>query len=88
MVHRRAEPLYAQLGPEAGRPLRIDFSQGPGVFFTTFRTGPGTPPPGWGAAPGAATRSAAYDADVIDVEVVDEDDEDDDRPPPELPRPR
>jgi len=84
VVHRRAEPLYVQLGPDAGRPLRIDFSQGPGVFFTTLRTGPGTPPPGWGAAPGTSPRSTAYDADVIDVEVV----EDDDHPPPELPRPR
>ncbi len=59
VVHRRAEPLYAQLGPEAGRPFRIDFSQGPGVFFTTLRTGPGGPPPGWSAAPGAATRAPA-----------------------------
>jgi len=82
VVHRRAEPLYAQLGPEAGRPFRIDFSQGPGVFFTTFGTGPGTAP-SWGAPPGATTRSPAHDADVIDVEVVD-----DDHTPPELPAPR
>ncbi|HXZ61502.1 MAG TPA: hypothetical protein VEG62_02085 [Acidimicrobiales bacterium] len=79
VVHRRAEPLYAQLGPDAGRPLRIDFSQGPGVFLTTFRTGPG-PSAGWGAA---ATRSTA-DADVIDAEVI----EDDDHTPPELPTAR
>ena len=81
VVHRRAEPLYAQLGPDAGRPLRIDFSQGPGVFFTTFVTNPEGPPPGWGATPPTANRSRSSDADVIDVEVVD----DDDRPPPELP---
>ena len=55
VVHRRAEPLYTQLGPQAGRPLRIDFSQGPGVFFTTFRAGTGAAPSGWGTAPGAAT---------------------------------
>ena len=81
VVHRRAAPLWAQLGPDAGRPLRIDFSQGPGVFFTTFRTGPGTAP-GWGAAPGPAARTSVHDGDVIDVEVVDDEDTPHELPPP------
>jgi hypothetical protein len=53
----------------------MNFTQGPGAFFTTFRTdarGAGTPG-GWGSP------SAGYDPTVIDVEVVD--DEDEQRPP-------
>ncbi len=38
VVHRRALPLWAQLGPDAGRPLQVQFTQGPGMFFTTFRS--------------------------------------------------
>lgn len=74
---RRARPLWARLGPDAGRPLIMNFSQGPGAFFTTFRADPrgAGAPGGWGGT------SAGYDPNVIDVEVVDEDD---DHGPPEL----
>jgi hypothetical protein len=78
VVHHRALPLWEQLGPDAGRPLQVNFTQGPGVFFTTFRSTAGTPA-GW-TPPGAA----ADDPSVIDVEVV----EDDDHGPPELHAPR
>lgn len=74
---RRARPMWARLGPDAGRPLMMNFSQGPGAFFTTIRTdarGAGTPG-------GRGGPSAGYDSDVIDVEVVEEDDE---HGPPEL----
>ena len=47
VVHRRALPLWAQLGPDAGRPLQVQFTQGPGMFFTTFRS-PGAGQAGWG----------------------------------------
>jgi hypothetical protein len=75
VVSRRARPLWAQLGPDAGRPLQMNFMQGPGVFFTTFRTG--GPGPGWG--------SHVDDADVIDAEVVEDDER---QGPPELHAPR
>jgi hypothetical protein len=79
VVYRRALPLWGQLGPDAGRPLRVQFTQAPGAFFATFGSGGGGPagggPAGWGA-PGAA-----HDSDVIDVEVVEDDDE---HEPPEL----
>jgi len=75
VVHRRALPLWAELGPDAGRPLQVQFTQGPGMFFTTFSS-TGAPPPGPGPA-------SAHDSDVIDVEVV----EDDGEGPPELPAP-
>jgi len=77
VVHRRALPLWAQLGPDAGRPLQVQFTRGPGMFFTTFRS-TGTPQPGWGPP-------AAHDPDVIDVDVVEDDDE---QGPPELNAPR
>ena len=75
VVSRRARPLWAQLGPDAGRPLQMNFMQGPGVFFTTFRTG--GPGPRWG--------SHVDDADVIDAEVVEDDER---QGPPELHAPR
>jgi hypothetical protein len=75
VVHRRALPLWGQLGPDAGRPLRVQFTQAPGAFFATFGGGAGGGPAGWGPPPGAA-----HDDDVIDAEVVD----DDDHGPPEL----
>jgi hypothetical protein len=80
VVHRRALPLWGQLGPDAGRPLRVQFTQAPGAFFATFGGGgpAGGGPAGWGS-PGAAN-----DDDVIDAEVV----EDDDHGPPELHAPR
>jgi hypothetical protein len=73
---RRARPMWARLGPDAGRPLVMNFTQGPGAFFATFRTDA----PGAGAPGGWGNPSAGYDPDVIDVEVVD----DDDHGPPEL----
>jgi hypothetical protein len=68
--------MWARLGPDAGRPLIMNFTQGPGAFFTTFRSDGGRAgaPGGWGNPP------AGYDPDVIDVEVVD----DDEPGPPEL----
>jgi hypothetical protein len=85
VVHRRAQPLWAQLGPDAGNPL-VNFLQGfaqrPDVFFTTFRTGQGGPgSPGWG--PAGPARPAHGD-DVIDVEVVEDSVDGDDHGPPEL----
>jgi hypothetical protein len=78
---RRAQPLWARLGPNAGRPLVVNFSQGPGAFFATFRNG--SPGPGgqegWGAPP------TPYDPNVIDVEVVEDDE---DHGPPEIHAPR
>src|SRR5580658_5210256 len=53
VVYRRALPLWGQLGPDAGRPLRMQFTQSPGAFFATFGGGPGGPAgPGWGQSPG------------------------------------
>jgi hypothetical protein len=81
VVFRRAQPLWARLGPNAGRPLVVNFSQGPGAFFATFHTGaPGADgPAGWGAAP------TTNDPNVIDVDVVEDDE---DHGPPELHAPR
>ena len=75
VVFRRARPLWAQLGPDAGRPLQVNFMQSPGVFFTTFRTG--GPGPGWG--------SQGENSDIIDAEVVEDDEH---QGPPELHAPR
>jgi hypothetical protein len=79
VVHRRAQPLWAALGPDAGRPLQFHVSQGPGGMFTFFSSG-GVPPNQWDPGTGAAAGAARHDGDVIDVEVVDDDHE-----PPELP---
>lgn len=76
---RRARPLWAELGPNAGRPLIMNFAQGPGAFFATFRTPGGPAGPNWGA------DAAPYDPNVIDVEVVEDDE---DHGPPELHAPR
>jgi hypothetical protein len=81
VVFRRALPQWEQLGPNAGRPLQVQFTQGPGAFFATFRAEAGGPP-GWGPAGGDAPEP--YDPNVIDAEVV----EDDDHGPPELHAPR
>ena len=83
VVHRRALPLWAQLGPDAGRPLQMTFTQGPGMFFTTFRS-TGSGQAAWGPK-GAAAHDPAHDPNVIDVEVVEDDDE---QGPPELHTPR
>jgi hypothetical protein len=85
VVYRRALPLWAQLGPDAGRPLRVQFTQAPGAFFATFGGGPGAGPAGWGPPPGSAYDGDVIDADVIDAEVVDDDE---DHRPPELLPPR
>ena len=88
VVHRRALPLWGQLGPDAGRPLRVQFTQAPGAFFATFGGGAGGPtrggPAGWGP-PGAPHDGEVIDADVIDAEVVEDDE---DHGPPELHAPR
>jgi hypothetical protein len=78
VVFRRGQPLWAALGPEAGRPLQFHFSQDPGTFFTAVRTDFGAPP-GWGAP------HPHDDPDIIDAEVVEDDDE---HGPPELHAPR
>jgi hypothetical protein len=82
VVYRRAVPLWAQLGPDAGRPLQVQFTQGPGGFFATFRGPGGAPggapgPAGWGTSGGGAT--VRHDPTVIDAEVVED--------PPELSAP-
>ena len=88
VVHRRALPLWGQLGPDAGRPLRVQFTQAPGAFFATFGGGAAGPtrggPAGWGP-PGAPHDGEVIDADVIDAEVVEDDEE---HGPPELHAPR
>jgi hypothetical protein len=94
VVHRRALPLWAALGPDAGRPLGVQFMQAPGAFFANFNAAGG--PSGWGQAPsgpgpGSGAAGAAgggrYDDDpnIIDAEVVEDDD---DHGPPELHAPR
>jgi hypothetical protein len=89
VVYRRALPLWGQLGPDAGRPLQVHFTQGPGAFFATFGSG-NAAPTGWGNAGPAGWGNAdptgsAHDADVIDAEVVEDED---DHGPPELHAPR
>jgi hypothetical protein len=87
VVYRRALPLWAQLGPDAGRPLRVQFNQTPGAFFAGF-TGPGGARPAWGqgqTSPGAGRAPYADDPSIIDAEVVEDDD---DHGPPELHLPR
>jgi hypothetical protein len=86
IVQRRAQPLWEQLGPAAGRPLGFGFTQAPGAVFTVFQTG-GMPFNTGGMPPrGGPQRPPTYvDGDVIDAEVVDEDE---DHGPPELPAPR
>jgi hypothetical protein len=85
VVHRRAQPLWAQLGPPAASPFQMNFSQGPGAFFATFGTGAGGPagPAGWGDPGYSGQRVEHDDPNVIDAEVVEDTDD-----PPELPRAR
>jgi hypothetical protein len=77
VVHRRAQPLWDALGPQAGHGLQINFGQGPmgpGAFFATFRGGPGSGPgfgPGGPQGPGPSQEN---DPTIIDAEVVDDDD--------------
>lgn len=84
VVFRRALPLWQQLGPDAGRPLQVHFTQGPGSFFATFG-GPAAGGAGWGAPGQRQGRSAggraAHDPTVIDAEVVEDEDG---HGPPEL----
>jgi hypothetical protein len=100
VVHRRALPLWGELGPDAGQPLRVQFTQAPGAFFASF-TGPGggggggggAGPAGWfprqgrgQASPGSGVGgNVADDPNIIDAEVVEDDD---DHGPPELHAPR
>ena len=86
VVHRRAEPLWTALGPNAGRGVQINFGQGPGggAFFTAFGGGPGGPGfrPGFGpGSPHDTEPSPSDDPTIIDAEVVDDDDG-----PPQLDR--
>jgi hypothetical protein len=76
LVHHRARPLFAQLGPAAARPFGFTTTGGPGVFFTTFRTGA----PG----PRAGAPDPGRPSDIIDAEVVEDDD---DPGPPQVGRP-
>jgi hypothetical protein len=88
VVHRRAVPLWTELGPNAGGRLQFFFGTAPGgpgggvgTIFGNFGGNPSGAGPGPGG--GAQSRAAQYGgSDIIDVEVVDDDDDD----PPELPR--
>ena len=89
VVYRRGLPRWAELGPEAGQPLRVQFTQftqSPGAFFANFN-----PPAGWpngqghGQGHGNAAASQRDDPNIIDAEVVEDDD---DHGPPELHAPR
>ena len=85
VVYRRALPLWTQLGPDAGRPLQVHFTQGgPGTFFATFRSPAGAPGSagGWGQPGGGP--GAQDDPTIIDAEVVEDDDS---GGPPELSSP-
>src|ERR1700733_5709035 len=83
VVYRRALPMWADLGPDAGRPLAVQFMQAPGAFFASFN-GPAGWAPGQGAAPGqqpqqqrrassgqGARSRYADDPNIIDPEVVE-----------------
>jgi hypothetical protein len=93
VVYRRARPMWEQLGPDAGRPLAVQFTQAftqsPGAFFASFNgpAGWGTGAAGQGPGAGSATGQAHYadDPNIIDAEVVEDDD---DHWPPELHAPR
>jgi hypothetical protein len=91
VVYRRALPRWAELGPDAGQPLRVQFTQftqSPGAFFASFNTPAGWPggqPQGHGHGHGHAAGSQRDDPNIIDAEVVEDDD---DHGPPELHAPR
>jgi hypothetical protein len=89
VVHRRALPLWAELGPDAGQPLSVQFSQftqSPGAFFASFNASPGwTTGQAQGRAAGSQRAHDADDPNIIDAEVVEDDD---DHGPPELHAPR
>jgi uncharacterized membrane protein HdeD (DUF308 family) len=71
VVHRRAVPLWNELGPDAGQRLQVNFGQfpgGAGAFFTNFTRG---------AGPSPGQRFPQNDPTIIDAEVVDDDDEGD-----------
>jgi hypothetical protein len=82
VLHRRATPLWNELGPDAGRGLQFTFGGGPGgatTFFANFKPGPGFGGAGFGGAnQGPAPQG---EPDFIDAEVVEDDDD-----PPELPK--
>ena len=95
VVHRRAQPLWDALGPQAGRGLQINFGQGPGgpggpgrpgAFFATFLGGPGNGPgfgPGSGGGFGAGSSPGAGSAQQNDPTIIDAEvvDDADDGPP-------
>jgi hypothetical protein len=73
VVHRRAQPLWNELGPDAGQRIQINFGQfpgGPGAFFTNMARG----------NQGFGQRAPENDPTIIDAEVVEDDDDDQDRP--------
>jgi len=83
VIYRRGLPLWAELGPDAGQPLRVQFTQftqAPGAFFANFGA-----PAGWGPTAGPGQAPYANDPTIIDAEVVEDDD---DHGPPELHAPR
>jgi hypothetical protein len=81
VIHRRAQPLWEQLGPDAGRPLQFTMTETPGGIFTIFRAGgPAAGPSGWGP-PMGDPQHPYHDPNIIDAEVV----EDDEHEPPQLP---
>ena len=88
----QAVSLLGEIGPDAGRPLRVQFTQAPGAFFAGFG-GPGAGgPAGWvpgqgqpSPSPGSSGGSFADDPNIIDAEVVEDED---DHGPPELHAPR
>ena len=59
VVYRRALPLWGQLGPDAGRPLRMQFTQSPGAFFATFG-GAGRRAGGFGLGPGSQAQARRF----------------------------
>jgi hypothetical protein len=73
VVHRRAQPMWNELGPDAGQRIQINFGQmpgGPGAFFTNMARG----------NQGFGPRTPQNDPTIIDAEVVEDDDDDQDRP--------
>jgi hypothetical protein len=102
VVYRRALPLWGQLGPDAGRPLRVQFTQAPGAFFASFGGPGGGGPAGWVPGPGQGpgrgqgqgqARSAAGSGGgnlADDPNIIDAEvvEDDDDHGPPELHAPR
>jgi hypothetical protein len=102
VVYRRALPMWAELGPDAGRPLAVQFMQAPGAFFASFNGPAGwAPGPGAGAGTGMGTGTGpgqpqapsgqgARSPYADDPNIIDAEvvEDDDDHGPPELHAPR